>query len=369
MKLSCNQENLQKGINTVNKIIGNRASLPVLNNILISSDNGRLKLSSTDLEIAVKTWIGAKVDEEGSITVPARLLTEFITNNSDEKINFSTKDDILNIKSINHQANIKGINASEFPLIPEFKDAKKIEINSKKLYEGIIHTVFACAHDETRPVLTGLLIKIKQEQLKLVATDSYRLAEATTDIDKKHKDINVIVPARAMSEISRIISQEEMGKVEISFSENQIMFSVENTQIISRLIEGSFPDYEQIIPKNHQTKVKLRADKFSQSIKMASFFARESANNIKIKLIGGKTIEILAVSPQVGDEVSKIQAESFEGKPAEIAFNAKFVLDVLATINEDQIIMEINSSINPVVIKPVKSKNLLYVIMPLRIEE
>lgn len=377
MKLICNQKNLEIGINITSKIIGARSSLPVLGNILLATDNGRLKLSSTDLEIGINTWVGAKVIKEGSVTVPARLLTEYVSANDDEKIELTVADDVLNLKSAKYRANIKGINAKEFPLMPEVKDRKIIEIEGKKIHDAINKSVFACAIDETRLVLTGALLSLSSEAIKLAATDSYRLAEITIESEKKlASSETVIIPARTLSELARIITLEQMTKLSIYLGENQIAFSLPNTQIISRLIEGNFPDYKQIIPTGFQTKAVVFVEKLAKSIKMASFFARESANNIELALEKDKKpaspagrLKISAVSPQVGDTVSELTLEDFSGEETKLAFNAKFVLDILNVITEEKIIIESNGKFNPVVIKPEKSKKILYIIMPLRIEE
>lgn len=377
MKLICNQKNLENGVNITNKIIGTRASLPVLGNILLATDNGRLKLSSTDLEIGINTWVGAKVIEEGSVTVPARLLTEYISANDDEKIELTVADDVLNLKSAKYQANIKGINAKEFPLMPEVKDKKLIEIDGKKLHDAIAKAAFACAIDETRLVLTGALFSLGTEGIKLAATDSYRLAEITIETEKKLTgQAAVIIPARTLSELARIIALEQMAKLSIYLGENQIAFSLPNTQIISRLIEGNFPDYKQIIPTGFATKAVILVEKLAKSIKMASFFVRESANNIELALQKDKKpaspaggLKISAVSPQIGDTVSELSLEDFSGEEAKLAFNAKFILDVLNVIDDEKIILETNGKFNPVMIRPEKSKKVLYIIMPLRLEE
>lgn len=371
MKLSCTQENLNKGLNIVSRIVSPRGTLPVLNNILLKTDEGRLKLSATDLEIGINTWIGAKVDKEGSITIPSRLITDYINTNDDKKIDLELKDTTLSLESEKYKANIKGIESSEFPLIPEIKKENITIIKSKDLRKAINQVSFTCALDETRPVLTGVLLKIKEDQLKLVATDSYRLAEKTINLEKRvSSEINVIVPQRAMNELARILGEKE-EKVEFKIGENQILFSFGETQLVSRLIEGSFPDYEQIIPKKLETKIILSVNEFANVIKMASYFARETANNIKLKIPKGgknKKIEVLAVSPQIGDNLSSLEAQ-IEGKEIEIAFNAKFILDVLNVSDEDQIILETIDKLSPGIIKPLKNKNYFYIIMPLRVEE
>lgn len=368
MKISCTQENLARGLGIVSHMVGVRATLPVLNNILLKVAKGRLHLAATDLEIGITTWVGAKVEKEGAITVPARLLTEFISTNTDKTIHLELKETSLNLSSEHFKANIKGIEAMEFPLIPEVKSGVTSEISRADFRDGILKTVFACALDETRPVLAGVLLKSVDRNLKMVATDSYRLAEKTLKLTANNKsEINCIVPARTLSEIGRLLD-ETLEKVAMTVGENQVQFQLGPTEIISRLIEGSFPDYEQIIPANIKTKVELDTGQANQAIKMASFFARDAANNIKLQLKKPEAIKIIAISPQVGDNISEMAAAIF-GDDLEIAFNAKFILDGLAVMNSQKITLELAGPLSPGIIRPKADQDYLYIIMPLRLEE
>jgi len=368
MKVSCTQENLAKGLGIVGHSVGVRTTLPVLNNILLKTEKGGLKLSATDLEIGINTWIGAKVDKEGAITVPARLLLDYINTNTDKTINIELKDLTLHLDSAHYQANIKGIEASEFPLIPEVKKDTEIEILAQDLARAIAKTIIATAVDESRPVLAGIYVHGGSNKLKMVATDSYRLAEQTFPLTKKMSSaLSMVVPQRTMAEVARILS-EGIEKVKIYPGENQVEVVMEKTTLVSRLIEGAFPDYEQIIPQTTQTKLQTNSSEFANAIKMASLFAREAANNIKLKIQKPNKITVLAVSPQVGDNVSEVSG-IVSGDELEIAFNAKFVLDVLSVISSEKILLEFSSPLSPAILRPEKDPNYLYVIMPLRIEE
>ncbi|EKD56014.1 MAG: DNA polymerase III, beta subunit [uncultured bacterium] len=367
MKLSCNQEKLNKSLNIVNKIIGVRGTLPILNNILLATDKGRLKLASTDLEIGITTWVGAKIEIEGSITLPAKVLTDFVGTNDDEKIDLELKETTLEIKSNKYNAHIKGIESSEFPLIPEIKTDKLLSLPVKLLQEAIRKILFSVATDETRPVLTGVYFVVDKNTLKLATTDSYRLAEATIKLEQSAtKSASIIIPSRTMSELGRILSAVN-SNVDVYLEENQILFMLGDTQIISRLIEGNFPDYTQIIPKDHSSQFEVVTNELAKVVKMASFFARESANNIKLNFTDNELL-VSAVSPQLGDNVSKIPIKS-EGENLDIAFNAKFVLDILGIIDEESVIVEANGKLQPTIIKPLKDKKFLYVVMPLRVDE
>ncbi len=368
MKVSCTQENLLRGLNVVARLVGARATLPVLNNILIKTKNGRLTLAATDLEIGISTWIGAKVDKDGAVTCPARLLAEFTSTNTDKTIGIELKDATLHLESEHFKANIKGIDASEFPLIPEVKEGVTIEIAAADLRDAIIKTVFAAALDETRPVLAGVCLKITAGKMKMVATDSYRLAEKTVNLlGKAGRDFNIIVPQRTLAEIGRLLD-ESIEKVTIKVGENQVHFKLGPTEVISRLIEGSFPDYEQIIPQNINTKTEVGLLEFTNAIKMASFFARESANNIKLVLKKPKSLKVVAVSPQLGDNISELEAP-ISGEEIEIAFNAKFILDALAVTDSKSVNLELAGPLSAGAIRPSKDPNYLYIIMPLRMEE
>lgn len=372
MKISCTQENLAKGLGIVGRSVGVRTTLPVLNNILIKTDKGRIKLSATDLEIGIHTWIGAKVDEEGAVTLPAKLLSDYINTNRDKTINISLKDLTVHLESEHSKANIKGIDASEFPLIPDVKKAQSLEINTASFALAISKTLVAVALDESRPVLSGIYFKAKGNTLKMVATDSYRLAEQSITLNNKIEspaggEISFIIPAKTMAEISRILV-DSSETISIFPGENQVEFQIGETILVSRLIEGTFPDYEQIIPKNIKTTVIVKASIFSNAIKMASLFARESANNIKLKIANPNKISVIAVSPHLGDNISDVTGE-VKGEEIEVAFNAKFVADVLNVITSENVKLELSGALAAGVVKAEKEANYLYLIMPLRVDD
>lgn len=366
MKIECTQENLSKALAQVGRMVGTRGTLPVLGNILLQIEKGRLKVAATDLELGIQTWIGGKVFEDGGITVPARLMIDFVTTNTDTIITLSTKDQTLTLTSDHFSANIKGIDAGEFPLIPEVKGLFEISLPASELREAIQQTVFATAIDETRPVLTGVLFKNIGTHIKLVATDSYRLAERTLNLPSKAATFAIIVPSRTLQELHRML-HEHIEKVRVVIGENQILFTFSETEFISRLIDGTFPDYEQIIPKQDTTSIDLHKQNFGQVMKMASFFARESANNVQVKVADGEGIEVTAISPQLGDTVSHLTG-TVQGEPVEIAFNAKFILDALAIFPTEDIQLGLSGKLQPGVLRPKGRKDYLYLIMPLRID-
>lgn len=366
MKLECTQANLQRGLGLVGRMVGTRATLPVLANILLKTDKGRLRLSATDLEIGVSTYVGAKVDKDGDITLPARLLGEFIATNPDDTVTIESKDTDATLTSKHYKATIKGIEASEFPAIPEISPEFEAEVNISDFKTAIAQSVFASAIDETRPILSGVLIKIDGNEFKLVATDSFRLAEKTLRLDKKvNRKIQVVVPARTMIEIARLL-EEATGTVRLRVGENQVAFSAGDIYLVSRIIEGAFPDYEQIIPREIPIHATIDRNELINAMKMSTLFARDAANNIKVKLTKSE-MEILATSPQLGENVSKVKTET-KGEDLEIAFNAKYFLDALLVMGGKQIDVGFVGKLNPCVLKNPSDKSFLCIIMPLRVE-
>lgn len=371
MKTTCTQENLSKGLSIISRVATSRATLPILANILIKTDKGRIRLAATDLEIGITTWINAKVDQEGGLTVPSRTINDFISANNDQTIDFNVTDTNLHIKSDHYEANIKGIDINEYPLIPEIKDQEICQIPADKFKEAIARTAFAASTDETRPVLNGVNFRFSKDSLKLVATDSYRLAETTvSDVKLINPHGDIIVPTRTIIELGRIIqSSDEI--VKIFLTDSQISFVFGATEVISRLVEGNFPVYEQIIPRSSQTKAYLKTSELLSALKMSSLFAKESANNVKIRVVG-QSLQITAVSPQLGDSTSNIAAK-IEGGDLEIAFNARYILDALNIVATDEVKLELNE-INPAkerkpsVLRPIDNENYLYIIMPLDVQ-
>ncbi|MCX6812382.1 MAG: DNA polymerase III subunit beta [Candidatus Berkelbacteria bacterium] len=369
MKISCTQEKLNRGLSTVSRIVGNRTTLPVLSNIYLETGDGCLKLSATDLEIGIVTTIAAKVDEAGATTVPARLMSEFVANNSDPNILLETKDNTTHLKSERFDANIKGIDPAEFPVLPEVSKEAEISISAEVFSRAVSEVIIACANDETRPVLSGIYFRFEAGVLYLVATDSYRLSEKkiklTTPVPN---DKEFIVPARTMQEILRISSSLVSGeKIILSASENQVAFVLGETKIISRLIEGAFPNYKQIIPTAFRSTAKVELKDFAAAVKMAALFARQGAGNIKVKLANDQII-LTSIADQVGDNISNLPAE-ISGDEVEITFNAKFILDLLTVVTEKKILIEVNDKTSPGIIKPEKESDFAYIIMPLRVEE
>ncbi len=369
MKFSVTQDNLIKGLQIVNRVATTRATLPILGNILLTTDNGQLKLVSTDLELAIDTHIRASIGSEGAITVPARTFTDFVTNNSDETIEFSLKDTVLTAKSAHFTADIKGIDAVEFPTIPTIETKDAIDIPAPIFKEAIAQTVFASTADETRPVLSGVAFFINGRELKMVATDSYRLAEKKITLQKDEPANTIIVPARTLLEINRLIT-EDMAQVSLSLDKHQLVATCGETHIVSRLIEGSFPAYEAIIPKKLETNATMSRHEFIGALKVASLFSRDSAYNVTFK-VGNESVELKSVSAQIGASTANVVA-SVAGPEVTMSFNARFILDALQVITSEAIQFQVQNPKDntwyPGILTSAEDTQYQYVIMPLRTE-
>jgi DNA polymerase-3 subunit beta len=378
VKISCLQENLAKGLATVGRAVASRSTLPVLSNILLETDEGRLRLASTNLEIGVNCWIGARVEEEGRITVPARLLTEFVNSLPPGQIDMelSERSQTLNLKCARYEANVKGIDAGEFPAVPTAETIggqDSLHVEADAFRRMIDQVVFAAATDESRPILTGVLAQFHQGGLTLAAADGFRLSVISADVGVDLDEAaTVIIPARALAELSRISAdQEDPIELIITPARTQILFHLTNTDLVSQLIEGNFPDYNQIVPKAHSTRTLVSTQELLKAVKVAFLFARDAANIIRLNVVPGSELTpgqmiVTGTSAELGDNVSELDA-SIEGDAVEIAFNARYMIDALSVVGTPEIALETSTSSSPGVIRPVGGDDFLCVIMPMHI--
>jgi DNA polymerase-3 subunit beta len=375
MKFSCLQENLAKGLAIVGRAVATRSTLPVLSNILMATDEGRLKLAATNLEVGINCWIGAKVEEDGATTVPARLLTDFVNSLPPERIDVQlvTRTQTLNLRCVNYEANIKGIDAQEFPLIVALSEDTGMSLEPTTLREMINQVSFAAAVDESRPVLTGVLAEISGSRLTMAAADGFRLSVRSAELSGAAPEAaSVIIPARALQEVARVSAEEENPiRVTIAPNRSQVFFRMSNIDLISQLVEGSFPDYKQIMPKSYSTRTVVDSAELLKAVKIASFFARDAANIVRLHIapgeggLGGK-LTVMATSAELGDNVAEINAD-VEGPAIEIAFNAKYLLDVLSVITMPKVALETSNPSSPGVIRTVGDETFVHVIMPMHI--
>lgn len=376
MKVSCLQENLAKGMGVVGRAVASRSTLPVLSNVMLATDNGRLKLSATNLELGINCWVGAKVEAEGATTVPARLLAEFVNSLPPEQIDLelAVRTQTLHMHCAHFEANIKGIDAQEFPIIPTADDAERaIRLNPEELRHMIDQVVFAAASDESRPILTGVLAHFEGGTLTLAAADGFRLSVRSAPIGQElDEPIEIIVPARALAELARISGdREDWVEVIITPARNQILFHVRDIDLVSQLIEGKFPDFQQIIPSSYTTRTVIETSAFLKAARVSHLFARDGSNIVRLEIVPNEDLKpgrltLMATSAELGDNVGQLDA-SAEGDPVEIAFNAKYLIDVLSVIDTAQVALETASSSSPGVLRPVGDDNFVHVIMPMHL--
>ena len=368
MKLICAQSDLERALNIVNKAITPNTTLPVLNNILLKAEGKRLHFSSTNLEVAIQYFVPAEVKNEGAITIPAKLLSSYIGLLKDEKIEISLLEgETILLKSPSSQTKIKGINASEFPVIPKIEKENTIKVDTKELETAIAQTVFSASTNTSRPVLAGVLFDVNKDEVKIVATDSYRLAEKTLKIKEKTSvTIQCIVPARTVMELGKILSKAEEKEVEINISKNQVLFVVGDVQLMSRLIEGKFPPYEKIIPKETKTKLEVLSEEMANVVRRVSLFARENNNSIKLSATNDGKLSVSTDETKVGEEKAEMNVK-IEGENNKIALNAQYLLDVLNFVQSEKVMLEVDDKLSPAVVKSAKDKDYVYIIMPLKV--
>jgi len=374
MRVSCLQENLAKGLSVVGRAVATRSTLPVLSNVMLATDNGRLKLSATDLEIGISCWIGAKVEEDGAITVPARSFIDLVNSLPPERIDMEliVRTQTLNLKCARYEANLKGIDAQEFPLIPSAEEGEgQITLEAAAFREMIEQVVFAAATDESRPILTGVLAKFEGKQLTLAAADGFRLSVRTIELLVETEPAQFIIPARALAEVARISADEETIALITASSRNQVLFHTPNVDLVSQLIEGNFPDYRQIIPKSYATRTVVDTNSFLRACKTANIFARDAANIVRLQIVPGGELApghmtVAATSAELGDNVGELDA-SVEGDEIEIAFNVKYLIDVLSVMDTAQVALETTTPSSPGVIRPVGDLDFVHVIMPMHV--
>ncbi|MFW6136395.1 MAG: DNA polymerase III subunit beta [Chloroflexota bacterium] len=376
MKVSCLQENLAEGLGIVGRAVSPRSTLPVLGNVLVATDGGRLKLSATDLEVGINCWIGAKVEEEGATTVPARTFIDLVNALPPGQVNLEliVRTQTLNLRAARSEANIKGIDAQEFPIVAvPGEEAEGIPIEPRILRSAIEQVAFAAATDESRPILTGVLAQFENERLTLAAADGFRLSVRTVRLPDAVSDpFSIIIPAQALTELRRVSGeQEDPVLIHVTPERNQVIFQLTDVVLVSQLIDGNFPDYRQIIPREKTTHTVLDTASFLKACKMAQIFARDAANISRVKVEPGSELEpgrvrVSATSAETGEDVSEIDA-SVEGEGVEIAFNVNYLIEVLSVTDAAQVSLDTTTSSSPGVIRPVGEDGFTHVIMPMHL--
>ncbi len=375
MKVSVLQENLAHGLGIVSRAVSPRSTLPVLGNILVATDEGRLRLSATNLELGITCWIGAKIEEEGSTTVPARTFTDLVSTLPPNQVSMdlNVRTQTMNVRCGTSNTDLKCIDSQEFPPMPTLDMDEGIEIDADDLREMIRQVAFAASADEARPILTGVLMTVEDEEITFAAADGFRLSVRTTKLASPlEKDLRAVIPARSLSELARVSAD---GSKTITMmlppQSGRVIFRTENTELVSQLIEGTFPDYAQIIPQGHDTRTVLSTDAFLKACKQAEIFAREGSLIAQVSITPGGdlkpgTVEISGQSEETGSNQTIVDA-SIDGPPVLIAFNVRYLREVLDVVHTPNVALETTTSTSPGVIRPVGEKDFLHVIMPMHL--
>ena len=370
MKLTCNPNTLSQALQVVSRAISTRSTLPILNNILLETTSEGLALTATNLEIGIRKVVPAEIHSDGSTTAPARLLTDFVGTLPDDKleIELDLATQNLSLRCARLDTHIKCIEAEEFPPGPRPDEGDRMTVPLEDLLEAIEQTQMAASTDEARPVLTGVLLHIEGNRQTLAATDGHRLAvRKITASAPEDLDARLIVPARALAELGRAFKGEsDQVEVIVSKARNQIFFRAGTSEVTSRLIDGTYPNYAQVIPSKSSTRIRLGTNELQQTVRAVSLFARDSANVIRVKASASGSVTLSATTNEVGDSKAEVTA-SVDGSDIQIAFNARYVLDALNVVGGDQVELQFDGPLSPGLIRPPDSEDYLYVIMPIRV--
>ncbi len=398
VRVSCLQENLAKGLSIVSRAVSSRSTLPVLGNILLEAKDGQLRLAATNLEIGINCWIGAKVEDEGSTTIPAKLLGEFVNSLPAERIDMelTVRTQTLHLRCAQYDANIRGIDASEFPIIPTADgsesgqaslEGSRITLETEGLRKMVDQVVFAAATNESRPTLTGVEVSIKPDRLAMAATDGFRLSVRSVLLENElGEELTVIVPAKSLGELGRISAEADSERpidMTVTEARNQILFrihgkpdtkgSFQRVDLVSQLIDARFPDYRAIVPKSYDTRTVVDTANLLKAVRVANLFARSNNNIIRVVIDPGSgngpgSIILQAKSSEMGDSVNALDA-MVEGVGLEIAFNAQYLIDVLSQIDQSQVVLETTQSTRPGALRPVGMgpDEFLHVVMPMHL--
>lgn len=378
MKFICTQENLNKALNIVGKITNKNSTLPILNNVLLKTEKGRIKLSSTNLEIGINYFLGGKIEEEGEITIPTKLFANFVSNLPNGNVEVKLREDVLNVKCNGYKTNIKGLSAKDYPLTPKLEVKPIFKIKSSEFKKALTQVSPAISSSESRVEITGVfmnLAELDKNKITLAATDSYRLAERTINLEKENvnkdfKDIlgnisSIIISKNTAQELVRNLDEAE-ELLEVTISESQILFSFGSANMISRLLDGKYPDYKQIIPDKFELKMTVNKNEITKGIRVASLFSNTSNNSIEFRLLAGsKNLEIVAETSDLGNNNTKIGVGDIN-KDLSILYNHKFLIDGLNSLEGEEVSFNINNEALPTVLTSVDDKDFVYVIMPTR---
>jgi len=362
MKLQVTQENLSRALSSVARVANSRATLPILANVLIKTSSNRLSLSATNLDIAITHYIGAKVKEEGSITVPARLMQDFVSSLPEGVIELDLKETKLHVTTDQYQSVVNGIVADDFPVMPAISGGKTWTVKVDLFKKSLQQVVFAASNDETRPVLTGVLLQTTGSNLYMAATDSYRLAEKS--LGKNKEDVSLLVPASSLQDLLRVLSDEDQD-ISVTHDDQQILFKVGDIELVTRLVDGKYPDYRKLIPDNFATQATLKRTDLVNVTKVSSLFARESAGSVTIEVDeSAGQLSIRSVASQLGENTATATAKVTGS--GSITLNSRYLLDALNALNGENVTFGFNGKLEPTMLSDPDLPDYRHIIMPLK---
>jgi DNA polymerase III subunit beta len=370
VKLTAMQENLARGLQVVSRAVSSRSTLPVLANVLLRTEDAGLKLTATNLEIGISAWVAGRIDTEGTLTVPARLLADVVNGlPAGERVELELEgSNALRIRAGRYQTLLRGIDAEEFPVIPSPGERPTTRVKQGDLRKALSEVVFAAASDEARPILTGVLTRFSGDRLTLAAADNYRIAVKGLPVLDTVEDTSLVVPARSYSELMRVLSDsDDPLEIMLAPSKSQILFHLEGIDLVSRLIDGQFPNYHQVLPTSHTSRAVVEREELLKAVRLSALIASAAANVVKLSLgdEASGTITIAAAA-DVGDTQGEVEA-AIEGEPVQIAFNARYLQEALQSVDHDQLALEFSGPLSPGVLKPTSADDdYVHVIMPVR---
>ena len=370
MKFTCIQEDLSRALSIVSRAVSNKAVLPVTQNVLLAAEDSMLKVTGTDLNTTITTWIGAQIEKDGDITIPAKLLNDFVNALPPEPVEVELTDKPvgINIRCAGYESNISGQQAEDFPAVPTVDEGMAATIEAAVLKQAVERAAFAAADEDSRPVLTGVKVEIKGDEVTFAAADGFRLSVfKCTLAEAPAENMEFLVRAHAMSEMGRLLNIAEDVEFMVTENMNHVLFRIGDVEVISSLISGAFPNYGQLIPAKHNTKVVISNDEFLRATKTAAIFAREDSNIIRLQV--GESAEgpghmtLSSQASEIGDNTGEIEA-SVTGEDAKIAFNSRYLTDVLGVL-DGEIAVELTSPTTPGVLRPTEGDDFVHVVMPM----
>jgi DNA polymerase-3 subunit beta len=375
VKVQVLQENLQRGLGIVGRAVATRSTLPITANVLLQTDRGRLKLAATDLDIAISAWVGAKIDEEGATTVPSRLITDFVSSLPPATVSLEIPDRGRQVKleCARNESTVNAMDAEDFPRIQSITDGVAVELDPKVLRKTIERVEFAAASDDSRPVLTGVHVKSDGTRLTFASADGFRLAVADVTLAAPIAEpIEVIIPARALRELARLVGDgSEPVEMRINAQKTQVQFAMTDLELVAQLIQGTFPNYSQLIPAEFNTKATVNVEEFKREARIAAIFARDGSGIIRLQLQPGNAmpgkLTVSARAEEIGNNEGEIDA-SIEGDASKIAFNSRYLQDVLNALSVEKVALEMSSPSSQGVFRPVGETDYVHVVMPMFVQ-